>query len=163
VSKTTTSPRESNLPEPEPVVVRCDAGVIKGYLEVPQWNSADEAVQIAPEHACDVFRIRHLESNVVEEIPANEIKAVFFVSDLNGEPDRNSLRFHALEPILPGIWVQVQFRDGEIIEGIIENSIRFLNEPGFFLRPTDPGTNNKLIYVMKNWLAEHHVLGLTDL
>jgi hypothetical protein len=151
------------VPGPEPVVVRCDARVVKGYLESPHWNSADEAVQISSERACEVFRIRHLESNLVEELPANEVKAVFFVSDLNGEPDHNSLRFHALEPIIPGIWVQVQFRDGEMIEGIVENSIRFLTEPGFFLRPTDPGCNNKLIYVMKNWLAEHHVLGLTNL
>ncbi len=85
------------------------------------------------------------------------------MSDLNGEPNHNCLRFHALEPIIPGIWVQVQFQDGEVIEGIVENTIRFLTEPGFFLRPTDPGSNNKLIYVMKSWLADHHVLGLTDL
>lgn len=144
-------------------MVRCGTRIIKGYLESPRWNSADEATRFSSERACSVFRIRHLESNLVEKFPADEIKAVFFVSDLNGEPDHNSLRFHALEPILPGIWVQVQFRDGEVIEGIVENSIRFLTEPGFFLRPTDPDGNNKLIYVMKNWLAEHHVLGLTNL
>jgi hypothetical protein len=34
-------------------------------------------------------------------------------------------------------------------------------DPGFFLRPTNPGGNNKLVYVMKNGLVEHHVLGLT--
>jgi len=163
VSEATASPGGSALPWPEPVVVRCGARVIKGYLESPRWSTADEAVQISSEHAPDMFRIRHLESNLVEELPANEIKAVFFVSDLNGEPDHNCLRFHALEPIIPGIWVQVQFRDGEVIEGIVENSIRFLTEPGFFLRPTDPSGNNKLIYIMKSWLAEHHVLGLTTL
>jgi hypothetical protein len=163
VNEATASPRESNLPLSEPVVIRCGARLVKGYLESPHWNSADRAVQISSERVCDVFRIRHLESNVVEEFPADEIKAVFFVSNLNGESDHNSLRFHALEPILPGIWVQVQFLDGEVIEGIVENSIRFLTEPGFFLRPTDPGCNNKLIYVMKSWLAEYHVLGLTQL
>jgi hypothetical protein len=163
VSQATTSLRESSLSWPEPVVVRCGARVIKGYLESPHWNSADEALQLSPEHAGVVFRIRHLESDVIEEVPVNEIKAVFFVSDLNGEPDHNNLRFHALEPIISGIWVQVQFRDGEVIEGIVENSIRFLTEPGFFLRPTDPGGNNKLVYVMKNWLTDHHVLGLTQL
>ena len=163
MNEATASPRESTSPWSEPVVVRCDARVIKGYLESPDWNSADAAVQLSPVHARDVFRIRHFESNLVEEVPANQIKAVFFVSDLSGEPDHNSLRFHALEPIVPGVWVQVQFRDGEVIEGIVENSIRFLTEPGFFLRPTDPACNNKLVYVMKNWLTDHHVLGLTRL
>ena len=155
--------RPEPVPGPEAVVVRCGARMVKGYLESPRWSSADEAVQISSERACDVFRIRHFESNLVEAVPANEIKAVFFVSDLNGEPDHNILRFHVLEPVIPGIWVQVQFRDGEVIEGIVENSIRFLTEPGFFLRPTDPGCNNKLVYVMKNWLVDHHVLGLTTL
>jgi len=143
-------------------VIRCGDRVIKGYLEFPEWHSAQEAAHSSPGQAYDRFRVRHVESNTVEEVPADDIKAIFFVSDLKGEPEHMSLRFHALEPILPGVWVQVQFRDGEVIEGIVENSIRHLNDPGFFLRPTDPGSNNKLVYVMKNWLVEHHVLGLTE-
>jgi hypothetical protein len=145
------------------VVIRCGASVIKGYLESPPWHSATEALQGLSECDGDIFRIRHLESNEVEEIPASEVKAVFFVNSLDGELERNDFRFHALEPVLSGVWIQVQFRDGEIIEGVVENSIRYLKDPGFFLKPTDPGSNNKLIYVMKDWLVEHHVLGLTEM
>ena len=104
-----------------------------------------------------------MNSNLVEDVPASDVKAIFFVGDLDGEPGYNSFRFHAQEPIISGVWVQVQFRDGEIIEGIVENSIRHITDPGFFLRPTDPDDNNKMVYVMKNSLVEHHVLGLTQL
>ena len=157
----TTSPSKRHAAVEEPVVLRCDGRVVKGYLESPPWTSAQESERSQAKFAGDLFSIRALESDAVEEIPASEVKAVFFVSDLEGKPEHLNLRFHALEPVLPGVWVQVQFRDGEVIEGIVENSIRFLVEPGFFLRPTDPISNNKLIYVMKHCLAEYHVLGLT--
>lgn len=154
---------QSTLAGPEPVVIRCTDRIIKGYLESPQWNLLHEAVGAGNGHIHDAFRIRHLDSNVVEDVPAGDVKAIFFVGNFNGEPEYKSFRFHAQEPIITGVWVQVQFRDGEIMEGIVENSIRHLTDPGFFLRPTDPYGNNKLVYVMKNSLVEHHVLGLTQL
>jgi hypothetical protein len=36
-------------------------------------------------------------------------------------------------------------------------------DPGFFVLPTDPGSNNKLAYVMKSWLVDHRVLGMRKL
>jgi hypothetical protein len=163
VNETATALHENAVPCQDPVVIRCGARVIKGHLESPPWNSADDALRSLPGETHDVFRIRILESNVIEEVPAKDISAVFFVSTFHGEPARNVLRFHAEEPVLPGVWIQVKFHNGEVIEGIVENSIRFLMDPGFFLRPTDPGGNNKLVYVMKNGLVEYHVLGLTKL
>jgi hypothetical protein len=163
VSKATASPAENAPSGAASVVIRCGDRLVKGYLESPRWNAADDAVRSSPGETCEVFRVREMESNVLEEVPASEISAVFFVNDFKGDPDRNIFRFHAEEQVLPGIWVQVQFPNGEVIEGIVENSLRFLVDPGFFLRPTDPGSNNKLIYVMKGALVEHHVHGLTKL
>lgn len=163
MSTTTASPDEDAPLSADAVVIRCGDRIVKGCLESPRWNAADDAVRNSLWETCDLFRIRKLGSNAIEEVPASEISAVFFVNDFHGDPDRNTVRFHAEEPVLPGIWVQVQFPNGEVIEGIVENSLRFLVDPGFFLRPTDPGGNNKLIYVMKSALAEHHVLGLTKL
>lgn len=144
-------------------MIRCGARIVKGHLEWPRWSSARDAARNAPEQTHDVFRIRSLESNAIEEIPASEINAVFFVNDFQGDPDRDTVRFHATESALPGIWVQVQLPTGEVVEGVVENSLRYLVDPGFFLRPTDPGSNNKLVYVMKSALVEHHVLGVTRL
>jgi hypothetical protein len=56
--------------------------------------------------------------------------------------------------------VRLQFRDGEVMEGIIYNSIRYLVDPGFFLLPTDPDSNNRLVYVRKSWLSDYRVLGM---
>jgi hypothetical protein len=65
-----------------------------------------------------------------------------------------------MAPVTQGIWMRLQFRDGEVMEGIVCNSLRYLSEPGFFLLPTDPDSNNKLVYVMKSWLVDHRVLGM---
>lgn len=154
---------EGAAPDAVPVVIRCGDRIVKGHLESPRLNAAGDQAQCSLGSNCDVFRICELESKAIEEVPASNISAVFFVNDFSGDPERSTVRFHAEEPVLPGIWVQVQLHTGEVIEGIVENSLRFLLAPGFFLRPTDPGGNNKLIYVMKNALVEHHVLGLTKI
>jgi hypothetical protein len=66
-------------------------------------------------------------------------------------------------PIVHGIWVRVEFLDGEVMEGIVHNTLRFLVDPGFFLIPSDPDSNNRLVYVMKSWLRDHRVLGVRKL
>jgi hypothetical protein len=38
-----------------------------------------------------------------------------------------------------------------------------LVDPGFYLVPTHPGSNNKLIYISKSQLADHRVLGTRNL
>ncbi len=161
MNRKTGSPRNTALSAAAPVVIRCGDRIVKGRLESPCWNAEENTLPRPPAETCNVFRIRRLDANVVEEIPASDVSAIFFVNDFYGDPKRTTVRFHAHEPVLPGVWIQVQFPNGEVIEGVVENSIRFLLDPGFFLRPTDPGSNNKLVYVMKSALADHHVLGVT--
>jgi hypothetical protein len=49
------------------------------------------------------------------------------------------------------------------MEGLVHNTIRFVVDPGFFIRPTDPESNNRLVYVVKNGLKDCRVLGLRNL
>jgi hypothetical protein len=59
--------------------------------------------------------------------------------------------------------MRLQFVDGEVMEGIVYNSIRYLIDPGFFLLPTDPDSNNKVVYVRKDRLVDLRVLGMRKL
>jgi hypothetical protein len=147
----------------EKVVVQFGSRTIKGYLESPVWNTIEELLNSAPQAAPEVFRIRRIDSDEVEEISIKDVKAVFYVNSFDGNPVRNHLNFHTRAPIVHGIWMRFQFLDGEIMEGIVFNSIRYLVDPGFFVLPTDPGSNNKLVYVVKSWLVDHRVLGLRKL
>ena len=154
---------EATSSKSEKVVVQFGLKTIKGYLESPSWNTIEDLLSNAPRTAPETFRIRRLESDRVEEIPTREVKAVFYVNSFEGNPEHKPLQFHARAPIVHGIWVRVQFLDGEIMEGIVHNSMRYLIDPGFFLMPTDPLGNNKLVYVLKSWLIDHRVLGMRKL
>jgi len=154
---------ETFAPKSEKVVIQFGNRTLKGYLESPVWNTIEELLSNAPQSSPETFRIRNLETGIVEEISVKDVKAVFYVESFDGNSDHSQLNFHTRAPIVHGIWMRCQFLDGEVMEGIVYNSIRYLVDPGFFLLPTDPGSNNKLVYVLKSWLVDHRVLGLRKL
>jgi hypothetical protein len=148
----------------EPVVIQFGSRTLKGYLDSPVCNTIEELLSNAPPTSPEMLRVRHFDSDVVEEISTNGIKAVFYVNTFNGDSEHTNLNFHSKgAPVARGIWMWVQFRDGEVMEGIVYNSLRYLSDPGFFLLPTDPHSNNKLVYVLKNWLTDHRILGMRKL
>ena len=154
---------QTNTPMPEKIVIQFGTKTIKGYLEAAPWSTIEELLSNALPGCPESFRIRRLESDVVEEISIKDVKAVFYVNSFDGDSVRSHINFHTRTPIVSGVWMRLQFLDGEVMEGIVHNSIRYLADPGFFLLPTDPGSNNKLVYVLKSWLADHRVLGLRKL
>jgi hypothetical protein len=147
----------------EKVVIQFGDRTVKGYLESPAWSTVEEMLSHAPHGAPESFHVRNFESGVVEEILAEAVKAVFYVNSFEGDSKHEILNFHSRAPIVHGIWMRLQFRDGEVMEGIVYNSIRYLVDPGFFLLPTDPDSNKRLVYVRKDWLADHRVLGMRKL
>ena len=154
---------DANSTRTEKVVIQFGTRKIKGYLESPAWNNIEDLLSNAPSSSPETFRVQLLVSDIVEEISTQDVKAIFYVNSFEGDSDHKELNFHSKAPIIHGIWMRVQFLDGEVMEGIVYNSIRYLVDPGFFLLPTDPDSNNKLVYVVKSWLADHRVLGMRKL
>jgi hypothetical protein len=145
------------------VVVQTGSQVFKGYIESQQWEELEGLLVQGPRRLPDVLRLRGVEDDAFQEIPIAGIKAVFFVKSFEGQGTRNYLKFFSNAPMVHGIWVQLQFRDGEIMEGIVLNGMHHLISPGFFLHPTDPDGNNKLIYVLKSSLTDFRVLGVRSM
>ena len=87
-------------------------------------------------------------------------KALFFVKTLEGRNDYVEIKFFERNPQIAGLWIKIQFRDGEVTEGIVHNSLPFVMDSGFFLRPPDPHSNNRVVYVVKNFLSDFRVLGI---
>ena len=154
---------ERDTTKSEKVVIQFGARTVKGHLESPAWNTIEELLSGAPLSTPETLHVRLFESNTVEEISIKDVKAIFYVHNFDGDANHKEMSFYGKSPIVHGIWMRVQFLDGEVIEGIVHNSIRYLVDPGFFLVPTHPGSNNKLIYVSKSQLAEHRVLGTRNL
>jgi hypothetical protein len=74
----------------------------------------------------------------------SELKALFFVRDFAGDPARQDGK--AVRPGEAGRHVEVRFRDGEVMVGTVDGATT--EDPGFFLVPADPGSNNLRVYVV---------------
>jgi hypothetical protein len=149
--------------EPEKVVVHLEDGVVKGFLESNAGDTLDALLRKVIAAPPQLLRIRRLGEDTLDEIPVEKTKAIFYVKDFDGNPEQKALHFYKGAPIVHGIWIRLEFIDGEIMEGLVHNTLRFLVDPGFFMRPTDPKSNNLLVYVMKSWIKECRVLGLRNI
>jgi len=87
-------------------------------------------------------------------------KAIFFVREFDGRPAYEELTFFKGKPEMAGLWVRLRFFDDEVVEGLVHNSLSFVTSSGFFLKPTDPSSNNYLVYALKESLAGFEVLGM---
>ena len=90
----------------------------------------------------------HLESvdKEVRLIDFAELKAVFFVRDLEGDPARAKRNEFPEGARLPGRKVNVYFQDGELVAGTTQGYDP--RRPGFFLLPADAESNNQRVFVV---------------
>ena len=147
----------------EKVVIRIGHEVIKGFLEIDARDTLDALLRNVSAAPPTLVRIRRLDDDTIHDIPIEDTKAVFYVRDFGGDPDHRELHFYRGAPIVHGVWIRLEFDDGEVMEGLVHNTIRFLVDPGFFVRPTDPNSNNRLVYVVKKCLKECRILGLRNI
>jgi len=132
------------------IVRKIDGEILKGYVEqgLEPIGSKDEGVTVTSL------------TDQVLHIPKREIKALFFVRKFSGNKDYSEVKFFESQPRIDGLWVRLSFFDNEAIEGVVANTINFLVEDGFYLKPPDPNSNNRLMYVVKSALKDFTVLGV---
>ena len=144
------------------VIIRFEGRAVRGVVEPEELGSIEQLLRNDPMYPLDSIRLKLLDTGLVEDVSTKDAKAVFFVKTFDGDLRHRALHFHEHAPIVQGLWVRVYFYDGEMIEGIISNTKDFVLETGFFLRPTDPNGNNRLVYVLKAGLKDFHVLGMRN-
>lgn len=100
------------------------------------------------------FRILPMGAGKETEVQCRQLKAVFFVKDLAGDENRKDIKGFVDGPgeTTKGKKLAVRFKDGEFLCGY---SLSYSPERvGFFLFPSDPGSNNLRIYVMTYSVVE---------
>jgi hypothetical protein len=155
-------PNKEDLSDSYRVVIRYESHAVRGVVEPSELGSIEQLLRNDPMYPLDSIRLKNLDSGEMEDVSTKDAKAVFFVKTFDGDLRHRALHFHEHAPTVPGLWVRVYFYDGEMIEGIISNTKDFVLETGFFLRPTDPNGNNRLVYVLKAGLKDFHVLGMRN-
>ena len=86
-------------------------------------------------------------------VQLNELKALFFVKDLNGRPEHQARQeFDPARPVL-GRKIRVIFNDGEVLLGTTQGYQP--GRPGFFMIPADPDSNIERCFVVAT--ATHEI------
>jgi hypothetical protein len=94
-----------------------------------------------------------------DTVPYIEIKTVSFVRDFDTGAEGERRVFNT-RPKIEGLWVRLQFRDGEIMEGILPNNLLQLEHNGFTVIPPDPYSNQQRVFVPRTALRLVEVLGV---
>jgi len=137
-----------------------DGTMLKGYLEEPLELDLDALFVDAYSALPKQIDLRRADSGQKIAVPLDSLKALFFVKSFEGRKEYSEVKFFEKNPPIKGLWVRIRFYDDEHLEGVVKNSIDFLVEPGFYLKPPDPLSNNEILYVVKESLADFRVLGV---
>lgn len=100
----------------------------------------------------ETFHLVDWKSQERNEVRLEDLKAVFFVKDLDGDPSRRRSRRYELERAGLGRRIQVRFHDGETIEGY--TSGYSADRLAFFLFPPDPEDNTERMLVVNRATRE---------
>jgi hypothetical protein len=92
-------------------------------------------------------------------VPFPEIKLLAFVKEFDGaaEPERHVFQ---TRPKIAGLWVNLRFRDGAALEGIIPNNLMLLEGNGFTVIPPDSSGNQQRVWAPRSSLVAVEVLGV---
>lgn len=129
------------------MVARFDRAPLQGFVQTPGGLQADVLELLTPE-------------GTLIKIPYSEMKAVCFVRDFETAETWKRNRSFAARPKSPGLWVQLRFRDGDTLEGLIPNNLLQAEPAGFSVIPPDPTFQNQRVFVPKEALESVQVLGV---
>ncbi len=101
-----------------------------------------------------LFHIVPNDGGAPVEVRCRQMKALFFVREFEGNPDRKDVQGFLAGPgeTTQGKKLAVRFKDGELLCGY---SLSYApDREGFFMFPSDAKSNNTRIYVVTSSTAE---------
>jgi hypothetical protein len=128
------------------IVRKMDRDTVNGY--------------VAPAHFVHEGKLELLNTtgNVVA-IELADIKCVFFVRDF-GDSDSLPRKTFTTRPRSEGLWVRIQFKDGEVLEGLMPNDLSLTTSEGFLVNPPDLRSNVQRMFVPRGALESLTVLAV---
>lgn len=141
--------------EQQRVIVRyADGSMLRGYIP------AEDAIPPQTD-VSGALAVRRTDGEQ-EYVEIGKIKAIFFVKSFEGSRRYSEFKVFTHQPNGRGVWVRVQFDDGEVMEGIAPNSLETYTRPVFSLTPPDPRSNNERVLVSKQCIKQMQILGLAS-
>ncbi len=128
------------------IVLLSDRSSLRGYLNPARLGQADRADLLTPDG-------EHV------SLPLAQIRTIYFVREFTDDfaPDRKAF---LSRPKLDGLWVRLQFSDGENMEGVVPNDLLTLLDNGVQITPPDLNSATLRMFIPRSALAEMTVLGV---
>lgn len=92
----------------------------------------------------------------VAEIRLRDLKSVYFVHDLTGHPEHQTVNEFDVNATMSGRKIRVVFLDGEELVGTTQGYSP--ERPGFFVQPADRESNNQRVFVVAAATTDVHFL-----
>ena len=137
------------------VVVQLPGGPVKGFV-AEEDLAGSQTSTFDPKN----LKVQLASTGEQQDVAVEDAKGIFFVKDFDGKTDHADLRFHDGSAPADYLWVRITFLDGEVLEGMIDNACQHVVAKGIWITPSDPTSNNWLIYASKAHLKNFQVLGL---
>ncbi len=99
-------------------------------------------------------------SGNVALIPYDEIKLVCFVKDFDTAAPPVERRAFQNRPKTEGLWLRMQFRDGDTLEGLHPNNLLMMEPHGFTVTPPDASANEQRVFIPRAALSGIQALGV---
>lgn len=126
---------------------RFEREALSGFVN-PQTYLQPEGVELLSTHGA------------VSLVPYAEVKAVCFVRDFLPDNPAAERKAFATRPKKDGLWVRLQFRDGDSLEALIANNLLQVEGAGLTISPPDPNSNNQRMFIPRTALIDVQVLGV---
>lgn len=100
-------------------------------------------------------------AGAISVLPWDDVKAVHFVRDFPAG-GRLSLarKSFVSRPKASGLWLQMHFRDGDVLEGLLPNDLLRLDPIGYSVVPPDAPGNSQRLFIPRTSLEAVTVLGV---
>jgi hypothetical protein len=129
------------------LVQRFDRESITGFVNPRSWLHPDGLEMLTL-------------SGSISKVPYSDIKLVSFVRDFESTAVPLERRAFQNRPKQAGLWLRMEFRDGDTLEGLHANSLLAVEPQGFMVIPPDPTGLHQRLFIPRSALTQVQVLGV---
>jgi hypothetical protein len=96
---------------------------------------------------------------VVQNIPIEQVKLICFVRDWIDGPawSRNQ---YTVRPRQQGLWIRIRFRDGELLEATMPNSVAALDPVALTISPPETAGGVQRVLIPRQAIESFEILGV---
>lgn len=88
-----------------------------------------------------------LPTGILHLVPYTEVKQVSFVKDFDTGRARPEQKSFQSRPKVDGLWVEMEFQDNDLLEGVMPNNLAAAEPTGFTITPPNATGNTQRVFV----------------